>query len=169
MHKNSRKVSCFLKTTGIFRGAIFHAFLKMKAQDIFFCLYRRKLLCREYKSSYITDCRWYYPMWPMNDIFSECGWCWLAEDTRPVWLGTQMDACKDARTYPWGQRYVCRRTQEGSEAIQGIWWLLSGALCPVVLMVLLYHWNLCSGREYGLANSTVLWLIIKSKRLRRKP
>lgn len=70
MHKNSRKVSCFLKNTGIFRGAIFHAFLKMKAQDIFFCLYRRKLLCREYKSSYITDCRWYYPMWPMNDIFS---------------------------------------------------------------------------------------------------
>ena len=26
MHKNSRKVSCFLKNTGIFRGAIFHAF-----------------------------------------------------------------------------------------------------------------------------------------------
>ena len=26
--------------------------------------------------------------------------------------------------------------------------------CPVVLLVLLHHRNLCSGREYGLANST---------------
>lgn len=32
-----------------------------------------------------------------------------------------------------------------------------------VLLVLLYHRNLYSGREYGLANSTVLWSIIKSK------
>ena len=68
---------------------------------------------------------------------SECDWCWLAEDTRPIWPGTQMDACKDARTYPWGQWHVCRRTQEGSEAIQGIWRLLPRALCPVVLLVLL--------------------------------
>ena len=48
-----------------------------------------------------------------------------------------MDACKNARTYPRGQWHVCRRTQKGSETIQGIRWLLPWTLCPVVLLVFL--------------------------------
>ena len=95
--------------------------------------------------------------------FSWTFWCWIAEDARPIWPGTQMDACKDARTYQWGQWHVGRRTQKGSEAIQGIWWLLFGTLCPVALLLLLYHRILRGGKRPCHADSTVFCIMNKSK------
>lgn len=77
--------------------------------------------------------------------------------------GTQMDACKDARTYQWGQWHVGRRTQKGSEAIQGIWWLIFGTLCPVALLLLLHHRILRGGRRPCHADSTVFCIMNKSK------
>ena len=86
----------------------------------------------------------------------KCQWCWLAENPRTVCQRTPMDDRTDADAYPWGQFHVCWWTEESPWTLQGIWWLLSRSLCPVVLLVLLYHWIFCDCRMYRDDDCTML-------------
>ena len=83
--------------------------------------------------------------------------CQSQENTRTVCQRTPMDDRTDADAYPWGKFHVCWWTEKSPWTIQGIWWLLSRSLCPVVLLVFLHYRYFCGCWRYRDDDCTELW------------